>query len=146
MENDEFRFTLSKPFTYAMKGDELEATYITLTAPTSKNLKECSFLKQSFFRAMSDLPDAKGDQDASKDTIEGDDVMVMISMSKSVALEEVLVVSRKLFSSGVAFVEGEVPLTGSLLNGMTMEDLEKMTGEYMVFFTLRSSLEKLRNN
>ncbi len=142
----ELDFPLTSPIHYSNKGELVEATFVRLTAPTSKNLKECSFLKQAFFRAMRDLPDTKGDTDPSKDDIEGDDVMVMISMSNNVGLDEVLMVARRLFSSGVAQADGEVSLTGPTVDGMSMEDLEKMTGEYLVFFTLRSSLEKLKRS
>lgn len=146
-EETEFNHTLIRPFRYAFKGEHVEAQFIRLHAPTSRNRKECSLLKQAFFRAIKDAPDApNGRAQADDQKVEGDDVMMLISMSQNVDLDAVLEAARKLFTSGVAQVDGEEKLTAHLIDQMSLEDLEKMVGDYLAFFTLRSALQKLSAN
>lgn len=141
----EMDYHLLQPFSYHHKGQPVAAVFVRLKAPTSRHRKECAFLKQAFYRALGDAADgeAAADQQKKKAEITGQDVMDLISMSKAVALEDVLEGARKLFTTGVALVDGEEKLTGPLADEMSMDDLEKMTGEYLAFFTLRSSLRRL---
>jgi hypothetical protein len=70
--------------------------------------------------------------------------MMMIAMSMGADLHSVLETSRRLFTGGVALVGGEERLTSALIDRMSLEDLERMTGEYLVFFLLSSALEKMK--
>lgn len=141
--SEEIEFPLTTNFTYATRGGETtEARFIQLTAPTSKNSRECAALKQAFFRSVPDSTDSDPDPDSVD--LSGHDVIMTIAMSPDVDLPDVIDVGRKLFSSGVAKVDGEVKLTNHLIDRMSQDDLEAMLGEYMVGFTLASSLARMR--
>lgn len=141
----QFDFPLTSPFEYAHKGSQQEAAFIRLTAPTSRNSRECAALKQAFWRSA-DRPE--GGKDDGKDVeidIKGPDVIVMLAMSRDVELADVLDVARHLFTKGkVAVVDGETPLTKPLIDDMSQEDVEAMLGEYLVNFTLASSLAQIK--
>jgi hypothetical protein len=142
MEN-EVIYELTGPFDYAHKGEQHTASFITLAAPTSRNMKECAQLKQAFFRALpkerpTDTPEKEQDE-----TIDGDAIMILIAMSHDVELASVLCTARELFSSGVGLVDGEEKLTKLLLDKVSQDDLEVMTGKYLANFILASALQKM---
>ena len=144
----EFNYDLVEKFKYALKGEEAEASFITLQAPSSKNMKECSFLKQAFFRS---LPKEKEEissvlKDEAKDKkITGDEIMMLIVMSENVDLINVLITARELFASGVALVDGETKVTKPILDSIKQDDLEAMVGAYMANFILASSIARMEN-
>lgn len=141
----EFQYILKQPFTYAHKGDNVEAKFIALTAPTSKTTHECAALKQSFFRAMSEREGTSETTDDTDIEIEGADVMSLIAMSKDVDLPEVLDIGKRLFQMpGIALVDGETKFGNAILDRMSLDDFEDMLGEYMVNFILASSLKRLK--
>jgi hypothetical protein len=144
----EFNYELESPIEYASKGEQHEAGFITLQAPTSRNLTECAQLKQAFFRALPKTPantevelPEEGDAE-----LDGPGVMLLIAMSTEVELATVLCIARELFSSGLAQVDGEEKLTKTLLDKMSQDDLENMTGAYLANFILASALQKLKQS
>ena len=138
------RFMLENPVMYGSKsGDRVEAEFIELRPPTTKNSRECAYLKQAFFRAASDQSDGSdSDQSAEvQGTEEGpsaEGIMAVISMSQSVDLPDLIDVAKKLFSSGVAYLDGEMKLTSHVIGEMDEGDFEKMLGEYLANFTVAS--------
>ena len=141
----EFKFILTKRFTYAFKGDNAEAEFVTLYAPTSKTTRECAALKQAFFRAMGDR-EGKQTGEADEDAeIEGQDILSLLAMSTAVDLPEIMDVAKKLFMlPGIALLDGETKFGQQVMDRMSMDDFENMLGEYMVNFTLASSLKRLK--
>ena len=141
----EFQYVLKQPFTYASKGENVEAKFIELTAPTSKTTHECAALKQAFFRAMSEREGTGETADETDLEVEGSDVMSLIAMSKDVDLPEVLDLGKRLFQMpGIALVDGETKLGNAVVERMSLDDFEDMLGEYMVNFILASSLRRLK--
>ncbi len=143
--NDEpIHFPLLKSFQYGTKsGDSVEATWVELNPPTTKNSRECAYLKQAFFRASNETSSDEGETrvegDAKGPT--GAGVIAVMAMSTSVDLAETMEVARKLFTSkGIALVQGEMKLTLNLIEKMSQDDFEGMLGEYLVNFTLASAL------
>lgn len=143
-------FELEEPIEYAFKGEPVVGTFITLKAPTSKNMTECATLKQAFFRAMTTIPksnrESAVEDGEGKDTIDGAAIMSIITMSSSVELAQVLAVACTLFTSGVALIDGEVSMTKPLVDKMSQDDLERMTGFYLENFILASALRKLNES
>lgn len=145
----EFTFEPETPFKYASKGETREAEFVVLSAPTSKHRRECSFLKQAFMRAMnehsSDAEDAVASStaDARKQEITGSDVIDLISMSTRTDLNDVIEAGKRLVTGGVALVDGEEKLTPHLFDCMSYDDAERLVGDYLAFFPLRSSLRRL---
>lgn len=144
----EITFELTTPIQYAKKGELEAGTFINLKAPTSKNMTECAFLKQAFFRAIGSIPKQDREKAEVPDDgdIDGEAIMSLITMSTGVELGSVLLTARELFTSGLAMVEGEVKLTKPIMDEMSQDDLEAMTGEYLANFTLASALQKMKDN
>lgn len=145
----EVEYQLEQPLPYAKAGVMVDGAFISLTAPTSRNMNECAFLKQAFFRALPKAPPgerASTPADVDSSEITGAGVIALITMSKDVELSGVLIAAKELFTSGVAMVDGEVKLTKPLLDAMSQDDLEAMTGEYMANFILASALRKLKTS
>lgn len=143
---NDFSFELTEKFNYGHKGDSVEAQMITFFAPNSKTLTLCADLKQYFFQAMPDSsPDKKTEISESTEVeIDGSGIMMMISGSSKVKLSSVLLTARELFSNKeIALVDGEEKLTQPLLDKISNDDLEDMTGEYMANFILASALRKM---
>ncbi len=145
---DAHRFILEKPFKYATKsGNQESASWIELHPPTTRNSRECAALKQAFFRAANESGADSEDGEATE--IDGDargpqgaGIIAIMAMSTKVDLPEIMEVARKLFSSGVAQVDGETKLTTRLIESMAQDDFERMLGEYLVNFTLASALAR----
>lgn len=135
----EVRFVLRVPFDYAVRGQSAQAQFVTLRAPTSRNYREAAALKQAFFRSVPKDSDAAASTGPQPE-ITPKDVVDLIAASQAVNFEDVLDVAKRLFTSGVAQVDGEVKLTGPLLDSMDQEDFELMLGAYLVNFTLASTL------
>jgi len=143
----EVTYELNEPFEYASKGEQCAASFITLTAPTSRNMKECAELKQAFFRSLPKEQVGGAEEDAGNDDeIDGDGIMLLIAMSQEVELASVLGIARELFSSGIAQVDGEEKLTKPLVDKMDQDDLEAMTGRYLANFILASALRRMKQS
>ena len=139
----EFDYELTSSIEYANKGETAEASFIKLLSPTSKNMTECAFLKQAFFRALPKDKEVDESGKGQENEIDADSVMMIIAMSNDVDLGGVMIAAKKLFTSGVAMVDGETKLTVPLADQLSNEDLEKMTGTYLANFILASALRTL---
>lgn len=141
----EVLYTLQdKTVLYAKDGDEVVAEFVQLTAPSSKQLKHTTYLKQSFFRALNSLQGAAKEEktDESVD-MKAEDIISMLYMS-DVDMNNVLLSAIELFSSGVALVDGDQRFTKPIIETLSQEDLELMTGTYLVNFILASALAKAK--
>ena len=157
MQQEELRFDLSTPIEYSVKGsgDLTSGDFILLKAPSHKNTKECSKLKQAFFRSLpTETPDPEvvekarearrelqGEDEDDDVTFSGEEVIILIAKDKNVELAEFLDVAKKLLTSGsVAEMEGETKLTHFMVDKMSYDDFERLTGEYVANFILASSV------
>lgn len=156
---EEIRYELKKSFEYAFKGEQREAGFITLAEPTVENIGFVSKLKQGFMRAISTMPESDrkkaiaehGDapqkdkeQDMSFDDMPGDALLTMLAMTE-IDYQAYMQTAVATFCSGkVALVDGEEPLKKGLLDKMTVNDLEAMTGEYLKAFILTSVSEMMQ--
>ncbi len=137
-------YELLESFEYAVKGEMQTVNFIELRPPTARNLKECSALKQAFFRALPDGDSSEvKDDPADVGDIAGSDVIALIMRSENVELNTVLLNARQLFISNIGYIEGEQKLTAPLADLISLDDLENMTGEYLINFILASILPKL---
>ncbi len=152
MSESTFTFELSTPIEVQIKsadgGDTEYASEIVFKSPTSKNLKECAQLKQAFAKAMVEAgeratDDSKAETDKKVEDITGSDVMQALSVS-SVELEVVWERGMRLLTSGVGNVVlstgDDKPLSGTVMRNVSVDDIERMVGEYAVFFILKSFL------
>jgi len=139
-------YTLETPLEYAHKGDLQETTFVTLDAPTSRNMTECAALKQAFFRALPKSGEVEVESDGGDAELTGEAVMMLITMSPDVELSSVLVTGRELLSSGIAKLGGEEKVTKPILDKLSMDDLSGMIGDYMANFILASALRGLKKS
>jgi len=75
--------------------------------------------------------------------MKAEDVISMLYMS-DVDMNGVLLSAIELFNSGVALVDGEQRFTKPIIDTLSPDDLELMTGTYLVNFILASALAKAK--
>ncbi len=134
---DEVQVELKKPFGYAHKGDMREASFVTLVAPTFKQMDKIVPIKQAFTAAVkqlqeSDMGDSEGsDDDGGK--ITGAQVLQLLYVWDG-NLAGVFIHAQELFKSGAALVDGESKMTMPVMEKMAPNDFERITGEYIARF------------
>lgn len=141
-EISECMFSLTKPFEYAFKGKQREASFISLTAPTMLQHSQAAALKQSISRMIvgvaeevdEDLEDKEDDKGG--DGITAKMLVGTIYTSKCVDANVVWEQAKALFKQGVALIDGEQKLTAPLIDKMDPEDFENLVGEYVANFIL----------
>ena len=139
---------LTHPFKYDFKGEEVEAEWITLKAPTSRHAGLCADLKQYLFRSFPEVED-DGTEKAEVDDPEltGPQVLTLFYKTENVSLKQVLLTCRELFITkpSIALVDGEQRVTNVILNNMNPDDFERMAGEYIAFFIAASAWSILKS-
>lgn len=149
---EEINFALTRKIPYAFEGETVDGGFIRLIAPSHKQLIHCTELKQAFMRSMSEMDqkyspseieDMKRTLGESGSKMDAAGIISTLYMSKTVDMVKVLLNAVELFKSGVAKLDGVQELNKPLVDLMLQEDLERMTGEYMVNFILRSVLKEL---
>lgn len=141
---DTFDFELTKPFKYAHAGEQVEAKFIQFTSPSKKQMEHNVFLKQSFFKAVKSMEDrvtSKTERENTDDSITGEEVIAMLYMTPEVDMFKVLLSAIELFKTGVATADGEEKLTQPMIDQICQDDIETMTGDYIVNFTIASFLK-----
>lgn len=150
-------FTLSAPLEYSSKGDTLQATFVTLIPPTSKLMKQCSAIKQLFYRAAHFVQknnvnknSEEKDQDESKnDDEESDDNegLYDVFYLSDIDIEDVILAFRKLYKAGGILIDGEVKVTDPLIDKISLDDFEKISSIYLGNFIAASMLsQKLKKS
>ncbi len=140
-----FEHELITQFDVMIAGQLEPAITIILNAPSSKNLIECSMLKQAFFRSLPDSDKVDVDTDATIEDMAGEDIILLLSMSKVVELSDVLIVAKKLFSApGIGIINKDTKLSSAIIDQISINDLEIMLGEYLVNFILASALKRMK--
>jgi hypothetical protein len=138
----EFEFTLKDgEVTYSEGGVAARATKLLLKAPTPKQAKQADKLRQSIMRALSDLN--KNNQSSNKKTsdddskIDGEAVILMLSMSTSVDMFDIRECFLSLLLSGSCLVIGTKPITQfNLDNEISYEEQTQIMGEYIANFLI----------
>ncbi len=151
MSNDiTVELTRAIKFTPDGSGELADGDFVILREPTAapRELKICSFLKQQFFIMSMEV--ARNGKEEKDDVVESTDKKTVIAGTEiiygmygcqSIDMTKVLEKAKELFKI-VGKIAGAKLLTDHMLNSMYPEDLEKLLGEYMVNFILRSILSK----
>lgn len=156
-------YNLIIPFDYAHHSDgSVEAKFITMDAPTVRNLKYLAPLKQSFTRALTQAQNGQ-DDDSSKDDASSDsaggvasdaatpdetndkvDPVMIISLIESSSEDMACFVqkfSTFCIDSGLVLIDGEIKITASLLQKMDIADFYNVMGKYLSCFIIASLLK-----
>lgn len=139
-EATEITHDLESSFQYAFKGEQRDASFITLTAPTMKQHSQAAALKQSIIRIVTDAArnanDKDDDSEDSEGTITSEMIVTIVYANSCVDANVVWEQVRALLKEGLALIDGEQKLTVPLMEKMSPDDFEKMAGAYIANFTL----------
>ena len=143
MSEENLHYNLESPFKYAFKGDTRTASFITLLPPTMKQQKYAASLKQSIMRAArSDVAEStskaveKDTEDTTEAEITAELVLALIFGSVGMDVNVIFGQAKDLFTHGAALVDGEEKLTIGLIDKMSVDDFQNLTGDYIANFTL----------
>ena len=139
----EFIYELIAPIKYHSVGEDKDGTFITLYAPSKKQMQHNIILKSGFFRSVASQENNASSEDKISDRpkLVGTELIDMM-YSTDTDMHKILLSASELFKSGVAKVEGTEKVTQPILDKLSQDDLEAMTGEYMINFTLASFLKR----
>ena len=149
---DDVMYGLLKPFEYAFKGEMRMAKFITLKAPTVRNISSVAKLKQGFMQAIAGDRNTKNYQDkkgvdskeADLDSLTGEMILTMLSMS-NIDYSKYLETALSVFTnSEICSLDGETELGRNLSLKLSFDDLEGVTGEYLRVFILSSVLRMMQ--
>jgi hypothetical protein len=136
-EVKEIEFKLSSKITFHKGGDNQDANIIFLKAPSRKNKKHTTYLKQCFFRAMKEAQggnQSSGDSSEESD-IKAKDIMILLMMS-SIDVSECLEHLQSILCNGACFIDDDVPMSAFSYGQISDDDEERLLGEYMRSFLL----------
>ena len=137
---------LSKPLSYARKGNTEEGSFVELIAPTYKQLENFLPVKQAFISAVTSIDDSKvkekeeDKEDKDKEVITGAQALAVM-MQSSCDMVKIYLYCAELFKSGAALLDGEQKLTVKLIEDMDLADFDKLVGEYVANFIAISLMD-----
>lgn len=145
----EVLYELKTPFEYAFKGENRTASFISLRAPTMIEHHPASKLKQSIMTMIrttysadeileaGNQADAGNSGDVTKDNeITAELILTLLFSSNNIDINIIFEQAKALFKSGVALIDGEQVLNNPLIQKMTIDDFQNITGEYIANFIL----------
>ena len=138
----EIRFTLTTPVKFTHQGEDTDGNFITLKEPSLNLLIKLSIYKSAFYSAAARTADSDDEvtSNKEKEAVTGEQIMSLLYMECR-NMPELLKQAQSLFvTQGVASVEGVVDMTTPILKMMSIDDFERMLGEYLVNFILASAL------
>lgn len=136
-------YELKESFKYAKGGEQEDASFISLTAPTFKQIDKVAPIKQAFMSAITGLQDnVSPETEAPKDDSEiTGSQCIQLMYSWAGDLTKVFLHAEQLFKSGVALVDGETKLTTPLMEKMQVSDFEGLVGAYIANFIAPSLMD-----
>ena len=143
----EITYDLKKPFQYARGGDFVEASFITLRAPSYPQMAHFVPLKQAFSAAIRDMSrgqaeaiekaQAEPKDEAKTEALDGGTVLSVLYQGEGDVFKAFLH-AQELFRSGAALVDGETKITKPVIEAMDPADFEALVGEYLAAFVAPS--------
>ena len=147
--NSEFQFELTQPIKYHANGDDVEATFVTLAAPSYKQMDKCVPLKQAFYRAAASMGDDSEDAVTTEVDVSPDkpsitpEELISLFYQSDEDMVKIVLYGVELFKvPSIAQVDGSVNMTQPLIEKLSQDDIENMLGQYMINFILASALSK----
>lgn len=140
----EHTYTLREGFTYAHKGEEVVAKFITLTAANYEQMPYYTPIKQAFMAAIQDVSSTSSSEPA-KEASDDNEItganVVQLLYSWSGELTKVLLNFEQLLKCGAGKIDGETSLTIPLIRKLSMADMEYMLGDYIANFIAPSLMD-----
>jgi len=146
----EIEFNLSSPVKYHAGGKIEESYTLILKAPSNRVGRQCNQLKQGFMRALKGLADSSGDVkvhngDAKKQEITAEEIIEVLQMSE-IDYSDYVETFKSLLTNKMAMVSNDIALNGVMFDELSIDDTDKMLGEYLESFLLVSQLKKLKSD
>ena len=142
---EEIRQELKYPFEYAVKGDMVTASFVTMTAPTFKQLDKFTPIKQAFTAAVTEISESVTTTTESEEKQSDEEMkpaaVMQVMHAWSGNLVGIFLHAEQLFKSGAAMVDGDLKLTSDLMAKMALSDFEALVGAYIANFIARSLLD-----
>lgn len=143
----EHTYELKSPIQYARKGEMVDGSFVTMTAPTFREIDKIAPIKQAFMAAISEISsgaETPGEDAAAADSgkINGKQVIQLLYSSKG-SVADIMRHAEKLLRSGVFRLDGEEKFTSPLLDKMSLEDFEGLIGDYIANFIMPSLTDGL---
>ena len=151
-------YRLSQPVPYADQGETVEGEVLVCTAPKGKNRKDVTKLKQMFFRSLPDQDSASiekaqaakelKEEEASEEdiSINGNEILFIVMQSAKVEYDDFIELGRKVLSSGCCSIDGVKEVNSTIIDRLSVEELENVVGEYVAFFIVSSAMKSMQNN
>lgn len=142
----EFEFTLTTPIEFhaANGGSVHQGTFLTVKAPSNKQLKDVTKIRQALYKTLFDSEINKHkESDLKKENVIDDEetgssgmlVMILSSINDANELYECF---RRILLSGCCKINDEVIFTETLYEKMSEEDCANLLGRYVYNFFMLS--------
>ncbi len=145
----EIKLELSYPIEYAFEGQTLEADHLMMVSPSAASIKFTSQIKNLFFDAISkNRNEIESKEPLKKDSSDQSDitpVMVeyILSTCNSGSVDKLHQCLKDLFCSGAIKLPTGQRINIVQLDKLSLEDYEKLIGEYVVNFIIGSLLKRM---
>ena len=141
----EYTYELKHPFQYANKGEQVDASFITITGPNYKQMDKVAPIKQAFTVAIEETARGESEaieaaKEAAEEAVGEEDELIppsqviQVLYRASSDITKVFLYAEQLFKSGAALVDGETKLTTPLMEKMHLDDFEGLVGAYISNF------------
>jgi hypothetical protein len=140
-----FEYELSQPIKYTEKGDFTEGQLLVFYAPSMKSIGIASKLKQGFIKAlkpfMDDSSQGKKTTNRNQSKEASASEWVLLLMLSDVDMSEIYEHFQSLLCEpGICKIEDSKDMTKSVLENISIADMENLLGEYAQNFLLSSLL------
>jgi len=137
-------------------GETVTASELHLYAPSERSRDIAPLIKQMFTQALmsgrdmasqQNLDEQKRDANPNEEVkMDGEVVITLLYMSKVVDIIKMCDLFRKLIlSPNICFLDDKQPITSLLLENLSMEEFDRLMGEYLANFMLPSALTQKKN-
>lgn len=144
----EIVFDLTQPIEYHAKGNVEKSYQLILKAPNNRVNRQGNQLKQGFMRALKSLADTSGKVETGKEQeskdITAEEIIEVLQMS-DVDYADYIDTFKSLITNKIALVADDIYLTNPMFDALSIDDTDKMLGEYLESFLLASRLKKLKD-
>jgi hypothetical protein len=147
----EFNFNLTTPIQYHAKDGSalLDGTFLTVKAPSNKQLKDVMRLRQAVAKAAieqankshGDKKDMPSEEVSDESKASG---ILMLLLSSTDSLDILLDCFRRILVSGCCKLNDEVTFSDALFEQMYEEDFSSLFGRYLHNFFMRSLSQKTK--
>jgi hypothetical protein len=143
-------YELKHPFKYANKGEQVDASFITVFAPTFKQIDKVAPIKQAFTVAIDEISSGQEDVKEKEGEKESEGItpsqVLQLLYRANADITKLFLHAQELFKSGAALVDGESKLTIPLMEKMSLDDFEGLVGVYIANFIVPSLMDGTENS